>query len=57
MEVCRMKMKDNLACLLEDSKESAVIVGSLAINLEVIEHKAEDHIQVKMVETKFLMRI
>ncbi len=52
-----MKMKEKMICLLEDSKESAVIVGSLAINLEVIEHKAEDHIQVKMVETKFLMRI
>ena len=41
MEVCRMKMKDNLACLLEDSKESATIAGRLARNREIVEHKAE----------------
>ena len=56
-EVCLMKMKAKLVCLLEDSKESAIVVERLAINLKSVEHKAEVHIQAKLVETKILTRI
>ena len=52
-----MKMKEKLVCFLEDSKDSAIIAGRLAINLEIVEHKAEVHIQVKVVKTKILTRI
>ena len=38
MEVCHMKMKEKLACSLEDSKGSAIIARRLA---EIVEHKAE----------------
>ena len=56
-EVCLIKMKTKLVCLLEDSKESAIIVERLAINLKSVEHKAEVHMQAKVVETKILTRI
>ena len=36
-----MKLKEKLACSLEDSKGSAIIAGRLAINREIVEHKAE----------------